>query len=260
MTTLFSNFQTGIDLNSVGHPIYKEIGIRIATSPHLQMFWTSGIDSHLAKHNRNRELVAITLLTNILNNLAENTDVIPELISKNFFKLFMDWFKGLQTASKIRNKRDDEDDNKIMVKKQKELLNTLAKAMKGDKVSNETRLAVLKKLLIDPGEINFTDITGTTIVRSTVADLEKSGVKKLAKLFKGILLNTSEKTVKDTTRKWYNNERVKAADQLSYLVSHEAVKDDTEFKLTYMKLLMCFGFFKISGEENIAVSSELSGK
>lgn len=171
----------------------------------------------------------------------------------------MDWFKGLQTASKIRNKRDDEDDNKIMVKKQKDLLNALSKAMKGDKVSNETRLAVLKKLLIDPGEINFTDITGTTIARSTVADLERSGVKKLAKLFKGILLNTSEKVVKDTTRKWYNNERVKAADQLSYLVSHEAVKDDTEFKLTYMKLLMCFGFFKISGEENIAVSSELSG-
>lgn len=194
-----------------------------------------------------------------MNNLEDNTDVIPDLISKNFFKLFMDWFKGLQTASKIRNKRDDEDDNKIMVKKQKELLNTLAKAMKGDKVSNETRVAVLTKLLIDPGEINFTDITGTTVVRSTIADLEKSGVKKLAKIFKGILLNTTEKVVKDSTRKWYNNERVKAADQLSYLVSHEAVKDDTEFKLTYMKLLMCFGFFKISGDENVAVTSELSG-
>lgn len=171
----------------------------------------------------------------------------------------MDWFKGLQTASKIRSKRDNEDDNKLMIKKQKELLNALSKALKSEKVSNKVRVDVLKKLLFTPGDINFTEITGTTIVKSIVSDLNEEGVKKMAKLFKGVLLNTSKKSIKeDVERNWYNNERVKAAELLSYLVSHESVKDDTEFKLTYMKLLMCFGFFKVGGDETIPISSELS--
>lgn len=182
------------------------------------------------------------------------------MISRNFFKLFIDWFKGLQTASKIRNKRDNEDDNKIMIKKQKELLNALAKALKSDKVDSSVRVDILKKLLFNPGEMNFTEITGTTVVKSIIADLDKDGVKKMAKLFRGVLLNTSKKFIKeDVERNWYNNERVKAAELISYLVSHEAAKDDTEFKLTYMKLLMCFGFFKVGGDDTVAVSSELSG-
>lgn len=171
----------------------------------------------------------------------------------------MDWFKGLQTASKIRSKRDNEDDNKIMIKKEKELLNSLAKALKSENVTNTVRVEILKKLLFNPGEINFTEMTGTTIVKSTISDLDKDGVKKLAKLLKVVLLNTSKKFVKEgVERSWYNNERIKAAELLSYLVSQESVKEDTEFKLTYMKLLMCFGFFKI-GQNDVAVSSDLSG-
>ncbi|XP_026755011.2 uncharacterized protein LOC113515073 [Galleria mellonella] len=251
---------SGLDFNSVSHPIYKEIGLHIAKSPHLQVFWSSGIDSQLVKHNRNRELAALNILVTILDNIDDNVDAIPELISKNFFKLFMDWFKGLQTASKIRSKRDDEDDHKIMIKKQKELLNTLAKSLKSDKVTNNIRLETLKKLLFSPGEINFTEITGTTVVKSIIADLDKDSVKKMAKMLKGVLLNTSKKFVKeDIERNWYNYERVKAAELLSFLVTQEAVKEDTEFKLTYMKLLMCFGFFRIGGDENVAVGTELSG-
>lgn len=199
------------------------------------------------------------MLTTILNNLKDNVEVIPELISKNFFKLFMDWFKGLQTASKIRNKRENEDDHKIMIKKQKDLLNALNKALKLEKVDSAIRVQILKKLLFNPGELNFTEITGTSIVKSIIADLDKSGVKKMAKLLKGVVLNT-DKCVKETLeRNWFNIERIRAAELISYLVSHDTVKDDTEFKLTYMKILMCFGFFKISSEDNAAVSSDLSG-
>ncbi|XP_026740402.1 myb-binding protein 1A-like protein [Trichoplusia ni] len=258
--TVCEKMMTGIDFNSIGHPIYKEVATNIANSPHLQLFWTSGIDSQLVKHNRNRELVAINILTTVLHNINTGLEVLPELVSRNFFKLFMDWFKGLQTASKIRSKRDNEDDNKIMIKKQKELLNALAKALKSDQVEDSIRVEILQKLLFNPGEMNFAEITGTTVVKSIISDLKKDGVKKMAKLFKGVLLNTSKKFLKENVeRNWYNNERVKAAELLSYLVSHEAIKDDTEFKLTYMKLLMCFGFFKIGGDDNVAVSSELSG-
>ncbi|KAJ0173013.1 hypothetical protein K1T71_011189 [Dendrolimus kikuchii] len=250
----------GVDFHSIGHPIYKEIGIQIANSPYLQLFWTSGIDTQLTKHNRNRELVSVNILTTILNNIKENTEILPDLISHNFFKLFMDWFKGLQTASKIRNKRDNEDDNKLMIKKQKELLNSLGKALKAENVTPKIRLDVLKKLLFNPGEINFSEITGTSIIKSSISDLDKDGVKKMSKLLKGVLLNTTKKFIKqDVERNWYNNERIKAAELISYLVSHESVKDDTDFKLSYMKLLMCFGFFKIGGDDNVAVSSDLSG-
>lgn len=174
----------------------------------------------------------------------------------------MDWFKGLQTASKIRSKRGDhEDDNKIMIKKQRELLNALSKALKSENVDSSVRVEILQKLLFNPGEMNFTEITGTTIVKSVIAELDKDGVKKMSRLLKGVLLNTSKKVIKeDVERNWYNNERVKAAELLSYLVSHESVKDDTEFKLTYMKLLLCFGFFKVGGDETVAISSELSSK
>lgn len=252
--------QAGIDFNTVNHPIYHEIGVQIANSTHLELFWTSGIDKQLVKHNRNRELAVLNILNAILNNLGDNAVLIPDLISKNFFKLFMDWFKGLQTASKIRNKRDDEDDHKIMIKKEKELLNTLAKVIKSEKVDNKIRVDILKKLLLSPGEMNFTEMTGTTLVKTIIAELEKDGVKKMAKIFKGVLLNTSKKTVKENIeRNWYNNERLKAAELLSYLVSHETVKDDVEFKLAHMKLLMCFGFFKISGDESIAISTDLAG-
>lgn len=234
--------------------------MQISNSPHLQQFWSSGIDNQLVKHNRNRELATLNILTAILNNLGDNVGVVPELISKNFFKLFMDWFKGLQTASKIRNKRDDEDDHKIMIKTEKELLNTLAKVMKSKNVDSKLRVATLEKLLLNPGEMNFTEVTGTSLVKVIIADLDKEGVKKMAKTFNGVLLNTSKKTVKEgQERNWYNNERLKAAEMLSYLVSHETVKDDVDFKLKYMKLLMCFGFFKIGKDENIAISTDLSG-
>lgn len=172
----------------------------------------------------------------------------------------MDWFKGLQTASKIRNKRDDEEDHKIMIKKERELLNTLAKTLKSPNVNGKVRFATLEKLLFNPGEINFSEVTGTTVVKSIIADLDSHNVKKIAKLYKGILLNTSKKVVKEgVERVWYNNERLKAAESISYLVGHEAVKDDTAFKLNYMRLLMCFGFFKI-GVDNVVISAELSGK
>lgn len=147
-----------------------------------------------------------------------------------------------------------------MIKKQKELLNSLAKILQAENVTSKTRLEVLKKLLFNPGEINFTEITGTSIIKSTISALDKDGIKKMAKSLKGVLLNTTRKQIKqDIERNWYNNERVKAAELLSYLVSHESVKDDTDFKLNYMKLLMCFGFFKIGGDDNVAVSSDLSG-
>ncbi|XP_045503386.1 myb-binding protein 1A-like protein [Colias croceus] len=249
----------GIDYNSVNHPIYQEIGKQIAKTPHLLTFWNK-IDSQLVKHNRNRELVAINILNNVLQNLEDNVEVIPDLISNKFFKLFLDWFKGLQTASKIRNKKDDEDDHRIMIKKEKELLNSLIKALKSKSVTSSLRVEILKKLLFNPGEINLTEITGTNIVKLIFTDLDTDGVKKMAKLFKKVLLNTSKKFVKEgVERNWYNNERVKAAEMISYLVSHEAVKDDTEFKISYMQILMCFGFFKISGDDNVAVGSDLAG-
>lgn len=218
------------------------------------------IDGYLIKHNRNRELVALNILNTILLNLQENVAIIPELLSDNFFKLFMDWFKGLQTASKIRNKRDDEDDNKIMISKQKMVLLSLAKALKHPSVDGSIRVATLKKLLLHPGEINFTEITGSTVVKSIIADLNSDGLKKMAKVLKKVFLNTSKKVVKENVeRNWYNNERVKASELISFIVSHEAVKDDTEFKFTYMQILMCFGFFKIGGDDNVAVSSEFAG-
>lgn len=218
------------------------------------------IDNQLIKHNRNRELVSINILNTILLNLDNNVEVIPDLISKNFFKLFLDWFKGLQTASKVRNRKDNEDDQRIMIKKGKELLNSLVKALKSESVTTSLRVDILKKLLFNPGEINFTEITGTNIVKLICTDLDKDGVKKITKLLKKVLLNTSKKFVKEgVERNWYNNERVKAAELISFLVTHEAIKDDTEFKITYMQLLMCFGFFKIGSEDNVAVSSELAG-
>lgn len=237
-----------------------EMGKEIAQSPHLLLFWNN-IDGFLVKHNRNRELAAINILKSILTNLQGNVNVIPELLSENFFKLFMDWFKGLQTASKIRNKKDQEDDHKIMVKKERELLVSLSQSLKHPSVDNNLRVSVIKKLLLYPGDLNFTELTGSNVIRSTIADLDVESLKKIAKIFKKILLNSSKKIVKeDVERNWYNNERVKAAEQLSYIVSHEAVKDDTDFKITYMQLLMCFGFFKIGGDANVAVSNELSGK
>lgn len=225
----------------------------------MKLFW-SKIDSHLVKHNRNRELVALNLLNTILQNIHNNVEVLPELLSDNFFKLFMDWFKGLQTASKIRNKRDDEDDHKIMIKRQKDILVTFSKALKFPDVNVNIRVATLKKLLFNPGEINFTEITGSTIVKTIIADLDEVGLKKMAKSLKKVLLNTSKKIIKENVeRNWYNNERVKAAELISFIVSHEAVRDDTEFKITYMQLLMCYGFFKIGGDESVAVSSDLAG-
>lgn len=182
-------------------------------------------------------------------------------MSKNFFKLFLDWFKGLQTASKVRNKRDNEDDHKLMVKKQRELLNTLAKTLKNERVTSAIRIEILKKLLFHPGDMNFSEITGTSITKSIIADVDKNGVKKISVLFKEVLMNTSKKLIKDgVERNWFNNERLKAAETLSYLISHEAVKNDTNFKLNYMKMLMCYGFFKSNKDESVAISSELSSK
>ncbi|OWR55017.1 putative DNA polymerase v [Danaus plexippus plexippus] len=259
ISDICDKLMTGVDFNSLSHPIYQECGKQIANSPHLSIFWNK-IDSHLVKHNRNRELVSLNILNTVLLNLKDNVEVIPDLLSDNFFKLFMDWFKGLQTASKIRNKRDNEDDSKIMVKKQKEVLMSLAKALQLPSVDSKIRVKTLDKLLFSPGEINFTEITGSTVVKSITAGLDVDGLKKMAKSLKKVFLNSSKKVIKEgVERNWYNNERVKAAELISYMVSHEAVKDDAEFKIKYMQLLMCFGFFKIGGDESVAVSSSLAG-
>ncbi|XP_041971652.1 uncharacterized protein LOC121727737 [Aricia agestis] len=249
---------SGIDLQTSGHPIYAQIGKDVATCPQLVSLWTK-IDSYLVKHNRNRELAALNILNAILNNL-QNGSALPTLLGDNLLKLLMDWFKGLQTASKIRNKKDDEDDHRIMVKKGKEVLVSLTKALKLPSVDNHIRVIVLKKLLLSPGEINFTEISGSSVIKTLIADLDIEGLKKMSKIFKKILLNTSQKSVKENVeRKWYNNERVKAAELLSYIVCHEKVKDDIEFKISNMQLLMCLAFFKTGGDDHIAVSSELAG-
>ncbi|CAK1541559.1 unnamed protein product [Leptosia nina] len=259
MEDLTEKLLEGIDFSLVNHPIYEEFGKQVATSPLLLQVWMK-IDGHLTKHNRNREMVAINILSNVFKNINDNVQVISELISKNFFKLFLDWFKGLQTASKVRNRNESEDDQKIMIKKEKELLNYLVKAMKSDAVTNTLRVDVLKKLLFDPGEVNFTEITGTNIIKLICTDLDKDGVKKICALLKMVLLNTSKKMVKEGfERHWFNNERVTAAELISFLVTHDAVKDDTEFKIHHMQLLMCFGFFKISGDNSTSISSELAG-
>ncbi|VVD02152.1 myb-binding protein 1A-like protein [Leptidea sinapis] len=251
---------SGVDFGSVSHPIYEEIGKQVAKGPLMVEFWLK-VDSYLVKHNRNRELVALNILNTIFLNVdSKNYELIPDLISNNFFKLFLDWFKGLQTASKIRSKREDEDDHKLMIKTEKDFLNTVAKALKSESITSSIRVNILKKLLINPGEINLAEITGSSIIKSIIADLDISGVKEMAKLFKKVLLNSSKKVVKDDVeRNWYNNEKIKAAELISHLVSHETVRDDTSFKIKYMQILMCFGFFKISGEDNIPVSSEMSG-
>lgn len=119
----------------------------------------------------------------------------------------------LRIASANKRKKNDE----VVIKIHK-FFELLVLTMKRDDVQPKTRITLLKKLLLHPGDIMIEKQTGTKVIQMLTSSLTKDGVKKLAKIYAEITAATKQKDKNDQTVVWTNMERIYTAQMLTRFV------------------------------------------
>ncbi|XP_015516258.2 myb-binding protein 1A-like protein [Neodiprion lecontei] len=210
------------------NPVYKLFCERLTSTEHVSNFWDL-IDQYLAKPTRNKMLVAIEIATFIILNIKDAT-VIPSLITPNFLQ------NVLKTVEINRKKPKDE-----VVVKFRKLLELLVLAMKRDDIQSGTRIALLEKLLLYPGDLLIEKKTSTKVVQMLTTNLNSEGVKKLSEIYKDITAACKPKEKSDFPVAWINKERIYAAQMMTRLIDHSAINAEHEWKLEQLKFLFQLG-------------------
>lgn len=185
-------------------------------------FWAH-IDQKFAKPSKNDELLAVTILKFILSNAIDKV-VLPSLLSPNYMRHMLRKFSG--------NKRRDKDEVLLAFK---EVLNLLVSTTSSKDTKVKTQIAVLKKLILYPGDLMIEKKTGTKVIQIVTGNLSLEGIKKVSKIYRDIIENTmpKEKPNAKTESFWTNAERIYAAHLLTRYSMFQRGRLDTEFHLAY---------------------------
>lgn len=224
--------------------MYSLICKEIAESPLLIRF-VEEMDSQLTKLNYNRHTIVTIVLTNIINNLNWN-DSIPDLLRTNYIQQTLQYFKSVKRGEGAEG----------LQQRLYELFNTIITALERDDTEANVQIGVLKKLLFYPGIFIFEKLTRSKIVQQIVAILKVDGVKKLAELYRKVILGDVSKVIAQGGHKpnILNSDKVYASQLLVKLLSHPAVRVAIDWKADQLKFLMELGLLN-----NPRISSELSG-
>ncbi|CAG9861313.1 unnamed protein product [Phyllotreta striolata] len=231
-------------LATLQHPVYDIIGAEAANSGKLAEF-LEHIDACLDIPNRNKLFLVTKLLTVILENLQDRTQ-IPTVLNKNFIHQTLTYYKSL------KGKSDDVEYGKIS----KTFLDALIDATKENNVESDTKISILKKLLFSPGTFIIEKITHSKVIQNITLNLNVDGVKKLAKVYKNVI---EGKEVIDNQYGhrdlWSNNDKLYATHLLIKLLNHKATKDDNQWKVEQLIFIMELSILK---ENNVQIGVELA--
>ncbi|XP_044261634.1 rDNA transcriptional regulator pol5 [Tribolium madens] len=220
-------------VSSLKHPIF-DLFINILSHTDLIVNFFNELDRTLIRQNRNKFFVATRLLTGILNELNDPS-LIPELLTRNYLQQLINTYK---TA--VGKQKDKEFQNLTQ-----KLFETLVNSLKKDGVKSKIKIKVLKALLFYPGTFIFEKVTKSKLVQNITASLNTEGVKKLAGIYRDVILATNDKVVNDNTReKWWNVDRIYASHLLVKLLNHPSMHDNNEWKVEQLVFLMKLGLLK----------------
>lgn len=110
----------------------------------------------------------------------------------------------------------------------KEVLNLLISATNSDDTKLKIQIAVLKKLILYPGDLMIEKKTGTKIIQMLTGNLNLDGIKKVSKIYRGIIENTISRDKSNVQAEyfWTNAERIYAAHLLTrYLIFREVASN-----------------------------------
>ncbi|KAF3421961.1 LOW QUALITY PROTEIN: hypothetical protein E2986_00122 [Frieseomelitta varia] len=211
------------------HPIFKLFCENLMSTELTVIFWTH-IDEKFAKPSKTDEYVAIQILKFILSNIVDKS-ILPLLLSPNYMQHMLKKCSG----PKHHN-------NEVLLGF-KEVLNLLTSATSSDDTKLKIQIAVLKKLILYPGDLMIEKKTGTKIIQMLTGNLNLDGTKKVSKIYRGIMENTIPRDKSNDKAKsfWTNAERIYAAHLLTRLMGHSKTFVDREWRLDQLKCLFAYG-------------------
>ena len=220
---------------SCHHPVFKLFCENLTSTELITEFWAR-IDQKFAKPSKNDELLAVKILKFILSNAIDKV-VLPSLLSPNYMRYMLRKFSG--------NKRRDKDEVLLAFK---EVLNLLVSTTSSNDTKLKTQIAVLKKLILYPGDLMIEKKTGTKVIQIVTGNLSLEGIKKVSKIYRDIIENTmpKEKPNAKTESFWTNAERIYAAHLLTRLMGHPTTFTDHEWRLEQLKFLFTHGLCEMS--------------
>ncbi|XP_076236733.1 MYB binding protein 1a [Calliopsis andreniformis] len=215
---------------SCHHPIYKLFCENLTSSELVTEFWTC-IDQKFAKPAKSDEHLAVKLFKFILSNITDKS-ILPSLLSPNYMQHMLRKFVG--------SKKHDKDE---VLLEFKECLNSLVSAASNNDAKLKTQIAVLKKLILYPGDLMIEKKTGTKVIQMITGNLNLEGIKRVSKIYRDIIANTMLKETSNTKAEsfWTNTERIYAAHLLSRSMGHSATLMDHEWRLEQLKFLFING-------------------
>lgn len=206
------------------------------------------MDKTLHKPNRNKLLIVIKIYSIILQNI-QNPSSIPDILTKNFIQQTLNYFKTFKGKDK-----DTEFQQSI-----NKFFDTLLEAVKKEDVKSGTKIEVLRRLLFYPGTFIFEKITRSKVVQQITSSLDNGGVKMLCALYDGVIRGTEKiDSANAQNENWLNNDRLYAAHLLIKLLNNAVVKNENEWKMEKLTVLMHLGLLKT--ENGVNIGSELAGK
>lgn len=185
------------------HPVFKLFCENLTSTELITDFWTC-IDQKFTKPTKIDEYLAVQVLKLILSNTIDKS-VLPSLLSPNYMQYMLRKFSG--------SKRHDKD--KVLLTF-KEVLLLLISATNSNDTKPKTQYAVLKKLILYPGDLMIEKKTGTKVIQMITGNLNLEGIKKVSKIYRDIIENMIPKENSDvkTESFWTNAERIYAANLL----------------------------------------------
>lgn len=194
---------------SCHHPIFKLFCENLMSAELIIDFWIY-IDQKFIKPSKTDEYLVIQILKLILSNIVDKS-ILPSLLSPNYIQHMLKKCSG----SKYHNKDE-------ILLGFKEILNLLILATNSNDTKLKIQIAVLKKLILYPGDLMIEKKTGTKVIQMLTGNLNLDGIKKVSKIYRDIIENKvpRDKSNLKTESFWTNAERIYAAYLLTrYLIN-----------------------------------------
>ncbi|XP_054014556.1 myb-binding protein 1A-like [Hylaeus anthracinus] len=216
------------------HPVFK-LFCENLTAELIIDFWTY-IDQKFTKPSRIDEYLAVKLLKLLLSSTMDKS-VLPLLLSPNYMQYILKKFSN--------SKRHEKDEILLAFK---EILQLLVSITSSSDTKPKTQYAVLKKLLLYPGDLMIEKKTGVKVIQIITGSMNLEGIKKVSKLYRDIIENTIPKEKSDVKSEsfWTNAERIYAAHLLTRFMGHSATLMDQKWRLSQLKFLFTHGLCEMA--------------
>ncbi|CAG9770830.1 unnamed protein product [Ceutorhynchus assimilis] len=229
-------------VTSLKHPIYDVIVDYL--NPTILPSFFNELDNHLKTPNRNRLLVFIKILTNTLMQTIKSEEYfsqIAALFTRNFIIQLLGYFRTFKGKQKDKEYHD-------AIQK---LFTKLVELFNKETIKSTVKIAIIKKLLFDPGTFVFEKVTKSKVVQQITLSLDSQGVNDLALVYRGVADGTETINSENESETWLNNDRLYSAHLLIKLLSLPAMRQESDWKVDQLRFLMEISLLRQSSGMNV---------